>query len=480
MELCQLASELTLAKSEFDRAARRLALVREQLNKNSLINCFPDEIIAEIFEQCLPDKITFTVQEHNLMTMRNYRITPLLFAGICRRWRSVATSTPRLWRDVEIYVSIKRYESQISVLEDWLRYSGDLSLTILINICTKEDLRYWAGHSPCEIARVLAKHSERWETAYLAIPLASFSDIPAVPFPRLTSLTLQTCSFFNADTSKMLGMADQITFLELLSTQANLFDLPKGRIQRLKVKFISAQECYDLVRRNPDVVDCYFEGPYLYPSFSYPQVVRLEKLEKLYIAQYHQECVGVFFDSITVPAIRRFEFGARANEVPFRQMISMFRRSHCKIQTLVLEHIDMDDTDLMSILQAVPTLTEFRLVIMGVDTGRTTTNRLLHMMTPQHPALEGQACLLPNLEKLNFEAPYIYEEDAMVDFIVSRWRKNIVTGEDPHCAQLKYATVINNGSQAENDLALRVQSCADEGMKVDFRRFTYPPNYFVD
>ena len=142
-----------------------------------------------------------------------------------------------------------------------------MPLTIIVNICAQEDLRFWSADPPSEIAEVLAMHSARWQTAYLAIPVASFSAIPAVPFPRLNHLTLRTASFFTADESKMLGMANQITSLELLSTPATIYDLPRGRVQYLKARFVPAQECYDLMKKNPDLINCYLEGPYLHPTF---------------------------------------------------------------------------------------------------------------------------------------------------------------------------------------------------------------------
>ncbi|KAF8640846.1 hypothetical protein AX17_000494 [Amanita inopinata Kibby_2008] len=464
-----LIREIALAESEFVQASHRLSSARERLNQLAPINRFPDEVLAEIFLRCVPGRLIFDPQDHTLMTLPTTRLTPLLLSKISRRWRSVALSTPGLWCNIEIFISIKRYHSQINILKDWLRNSGDLSLTIILNICAHEDLRFWSADPPAEIAQVLAQHSERWQTAYLAIPVASFTDIPPCPFPRLTHLTLRTASFA-FDSNKFLGMADQIKSLELLSTPASMFGLPKGQIQHIQARFVSAQECYNLLQKNPDVVDCDLEGPYLHPSFQFSEVLTMKKLEKLCISQYHQECVGVLFDSMNLPALQHLRFGARANDVPHGQLISLVQRSGCLLKKLVLEHIDMDDTNLMAILRLVPTLTEFRITIMGIDHGRTMTNRLLHMLTPLHPILEGKTCLLPRLETMNFEAPFIYEEDAMVDLLGSRWRQ---TGGDPSCARLQHATITNNGSSVENDMSRRVQPLIDKGMKVDLVRIDY-------
>ncbi|KAJ7762562.1 hypothetical protein B0H16DRAFT_1311801, partial [Mycena metata] len=47
----------------------------------------PVEITAEIFFHCLPRHPSFP----------SARIAPMLLGRICRQWRNIACSTPRLW-----------------------------------------------------------------------------------------------------------------------------------------------------------------------------------------------------------------------------------------------------------------------------------------------------------------------------------------------------------------------------------------------
>ncbi|KAF8201165.1 hypothetical protein K438DRAFT_1821502 [Mycena galopus ATCC 62051] len=53
----------------------------------------PDDVLVEIFLSCLPS-------EHN--SLIDFAEAPLVLGRICRHWRSVAYSTPRLWSSIHI------------------------------------------------------------------------------------------------------------------------------------------------------------------------------------------------------------------------------------------------------------------------------------------------------------------------------------------------------------------------------------------
>ncbi|THU96893.1 hypothetical protein K435DRAFT_663697, partial [Dendrothele bispora CBS 962.96] len=48
----------------------------------------PDDVLSEIFMHCLPETYNAT---------RSLSEAPLLLGQVCRRWREVSLSTPRLW-----------------------------------------------------------------------------------------------------------------------------------------------------------------------------------------------------------------------------------------------------------------------------------------------------------------------------------------------------------------------------------------------
>ncbi|KAK0185741.1 hypothetical protein F5146DRAFT_190873 [Armillaria mellea] len=100
------------------------------LLRGTLIRSLPAELLGEIFlAQC--------AKYPNLDSNAGvaFRRSRLLLLGVCRRWRDVALSTPRIWTTLSI--DCVRYHligtkppADLSVLERWISSSGHLPLTI--------------------------------------------------------------------------------------------------------------------------------------------------------------------------------------------------------------------------------------------------------------------------------------------------------------------------------------------------------------
>ncbi|KAF7363767.1 hypothetical protein MSAN_01034500 [Mycena sanguinolenta] len=87
-------AEIELALSQLKE---KRALLQTHIDAHkalvSPMRLVPHDILQEIFLSCLP-------QQHNALI--DYDEAPLLLGRICRRWRSVAYSTPILWSSVHI------------------------------------------------------------------------------------------------------------------------------------------------------------------------------------------------------------------------------------------------------------------------------------------------------------------------------------------------------------------------------------------
>ncbi|KAJ8078167.1 hypothetical protein PM082_000373 [Marasmius tenuissimus] len=136
---------------------------------------FPADIWGEIFAHCLPtNKLNVAV-----CTLKE---APLLFTNVCRAWREIALSTPRLWSSIHISVSdppssIKsdqpcpeRQEAYLQGIKLWLDRSGSHPLTLSIHmtdntsrsISPRED-----KNEPTLCSKfmdLLVGHSPRWRT----------------------------------------------------------------------------------------------------------------------------------------------------------------------------------------------------------------------------------------------------------------------------------------------------------------------------
>ncbi|KIM73772.1 hypothetical protein PILCRDRAFT_54680, partial [Piloderma croceum F 1598] len=61
---------------------------------------FPPEILSEIFIHCLETKWFNPAYYEHLLYLRilpRLDRAPLLLGSVCRQWRAIALSTPRLW-----------------------------------------------------------------------------------------------------------------------------------------------------------------------------------------------------------------------------------------------------------------------------------------------------------------------------------------------------------------------------------------------
>ncbi|KAF5311016.1 hypothetical protein D9619_007906 [Psilocybe cf. subviscida] len=115
----------------------------------SPIRRIPDDIVREIMFQCLPSRPPPShLKKHT---------APLLLTHICRRWRSIAHSTPRLWSS--LHVSFRRPKSG-----PYYRQSEETSVAIW-----EEDanaMRWWlamAGACPLHLSfrNVLESHTDK-------------------------------------------------------------------------------------------------------------------------------------------------------------------------------------------------------------------------------------------------------------------------------------------------------------------------------
>ncbi|KAF5361516.1 hypothetical protein D9758_006136 [Tetrapyrgos nigripes] len=87
------------------------------------------EVMSEIFSHCLSE-------DHN--PVRSIAEAPLLLTRICRSWREIALSDPRLWSAIHIHIPYVHNEKAIvnvvnqrkSGVNDWLGRSGTLPISL--------------------------------------------------------------------------------------------------------------------------------------------------------------------------------------------------------------------------------------------------------------------------------------------------------------------------------------------------------------
>ncbi|KAJ7501684.1 hypothetical protein B0H11DRAFT_1679953, partial [Mycena galericulata] len=85
----------------------------------------PHEMLAEIFYNFLP----IYPMCSGLVGLQS----PTLLSHVCRRWRNIALSLPRLWRAIKLHIVREPHPQQLDLLRTWLGRSGDHLLSIEIS-----------------------------------------------------------------------------------------------------------------------------------------------------------------------------------------------------------------------------------------------------------------------------------------------------------------------------------------------------------
>ncbi|TFK33721.1 hypothetical protein BDQ12DRAFT_766229 [Crucibulum laeve] len=122
-----------LGDSSFENAGHRLRnedllnLIQTVL---SPIKALPDDILIEVFLQCLPDRFTIQWQHKSA-------IAPMLLTHICSSWRSLALKTPSLWTTFHvdsrlIMASLARCTYAIELCKMWYSRAKNLPLNFCL------------------------------------------------------------------------------------------------------------------------------------------------------------------------------------------------------------------------------------------------------------------------------------------------------------------------------------------------------------
>ncbi|KAJ7127705.1 hypothetical protein C8R44DRAFT_910890 [Mycena epipterygia] len=144
---------------------------------------FPNEIISEIFLESL-DSSKRSLSDPS---------SPLFLGHICRKWREIALSTPSLWTDIGLYLgNVAAHESQLRLLETWLRRSRECPLSIsLHHNCEHSESVPTARGSVHEFVEAIMPHCRRFRALFLDVALCDLFLFKG-ELPLLSTLAIST------------------------------------------------------------------------------------------------------------------------------------------------------------------------------------------------------------------------------------------------------------------------------------------------
>ncbi|CAA7270684.1 unnamed protein product [Cyclocybe aegerita] len=142
---CQRFRNLDSQLEKAKQLVARLAFEKEATK--SAINAAHDPITGRLPIELTTRIFALAMSGWNYLpsfmdSKRNTVRPPLLFGAICRRWREIAWLTPSLWTEVDICLSPGNAMHRGTLLDEWIRRSGQLPLLITIrtvHLCPEED-----------------------------------------------------------------------------------------------------------------------------------------------------------------------------------------------------------------------------------------------------------------------------------------------------------------------------------------------------
>ncbi|KAJ6610684.1 hypothetical protein B0H10DRAFT_2059096 [Mycena sp. CBHHK59/15] len=251
--------QLQLKKLERERCAVTKSLTFPVL-------ALPVEITSKIFIECLPD----TPREPSPY------YAPLLLSSICKKWRNITLSLPRLWSswafsvEDDMSMAFRR-----SLMECWLSRSQNHPLSIRLHhrcgsIPWFDDDFPWARRSADASIEIICKYSRQWKNIEINLPIPTLKVLsqfgPKDDLPLLSHLVLGSAEYDSQAASPitMFKAAHRLQSVHLLFEGGSLISnlplvsLPWAQLTSFSGTMFSIAECVFVLCQTPALVDCIF------------------------------------------------------------------------------------------------------------------------------------------------------------------------------------------------------------------------------
>ncbi|KAJ7775208.1 hypothetical protein B0H16DRAFT_1880327 [Mycena metata] len=255
----------------------------------------PPEIVSEIFVHFIP------VYPRRAPT--NGLGSPLTLAQICRPWREIAFSTPRLWRAVHMSVSSKTtLDEQLNLVESSLARSGSCLLSIQLSSQWYED------HIP--LIDLVAPHCERLQHLKLCVFAFTNFHWDSLQRPLLSLRSLTVAGTVAIDRLPTVFLSAPLLNKVALGAYNEYYAdwrsiLPWSQLSVLTVESIGLDHCALLLALAPKLVFCMFVVISVHIRPNYTPIPPCQFLETLaFRTKFPMELLQGFWERLTLPALR--------------------------------------------------------------------------------------------------------------------------------------------------------------------------------
>lgn len=511
-ELLEVQDSISETESDIERLDNHISRVRESLRALEFereplaeklayqkrithpLRRMPDDILTEIFLACIDEDVghTWVVENEDSFDLRQ---APWVLVQVCKRWREVTLSYPRLWSTIRLSLhdsdGLNSGHFRVSLLVLLLQRSAMHPLSVSIN---SPPASHSSGNKPFlhPLLQVLLPTSSRWKSARFTIPgCLSALDYLHGSLQNLRYLDIVKRGF-RTDPASTLNAFEFAPSLRCLAVHAyrltiSTWALPWNQLTSIEYDGSVAETLTLLHMTSANLQEArltirivYLDdhGEHVDPQRpDTEELVVVQQLKHLSISQASSDHSFVeVLDSITLPSLSSLSVelfsvtytGAvdNSNTSPSSRLIALLQRSQCSLDTIEL-HFDMQPAEIMQLFQCSPTLRLFDSRYMSSNEG---LDQLLDALTRDRGS--PSSCLVPELQTIKWSIDSEIDQmlcQRLLDMVESRARGENDLEDDT--ALRTCGIWVDSGLDPDSaQVRMCIQRCRARGMDVDISR----------
>ncbi|KAJ7472644.1 hypothetical protein FB451DRAFT_1250241 [Mycena latifolia] len=374
----------------------------------------PEDVVAEIFTAALPS------DRNSVMSGAE---SPLLLCHLCRAWRRLALSTPRLWTTLHIVApgTPSKLLEIDKCIDAWLSRSGSLPLSI--SIARSQTAAF--GFDVSKLVETLIRFSNRWNHLHLLLSLHSsfkpLATLSADDVPLLQSVVIDgpdiesdTMSFMSTNLLRLSLRQPHFRYPPVRWGQLRHLSIGYNADPRLGTSPAPTVGVLAIMRQCPDLETCSVAiHRELQNAVEAP--CHLEKLWQLCVLDW--DPAPEFFRALVLPNLRSLEYSMLVanggNSLAFTPLL--ISTNH--IERLSLSVPAVPTSLFPEILHLTPMLQELSLRWEPIATPDSDGD-LITLLTPS--TSDPRRTLCPHLRVLNILHFVALTDQALLGFIRAR------------------------------------------------------------
>jgi hypothetical protein len=412
------------------------------------------EIWAEIFLQC---------KENTRCTnWPKLDRAPLLLGSVCRRWRTIALSTPRLWASFSLTIDEDYLKSDVLLANTWFSRAGACPLSIALGGRFQDSIPMIQP-----LMQVFLLHCERWYHVHLSSDSHVLRSLS--PAKNRLPMLQKLCVHGRIDEAvDIFECAPQLCCFSLSYNKGpSMIKVPWNQLQHFDMGPKDINWCLELLRLTPNLKSCtvWLPGPTLQQSTPH--------VHHLHLCSIHASGdLAHLFDMLLLPKLYRLSIdilGLEWGETP--RLVSFLSLSPPKIFSFKSRRYHPCDNDMIRILQTCPSLIQLELQDCITQC---MTKHFLAQLASHRGSGNSSVQLVPKLRTLIVDyAPSWFDMFDLADAIESRMmlggELEGLASEDCLVAELKTVEIHLCEMEVEAlDMTIlsRLRQLRDNGLRI--------------